>query len=72
MKTVWPYQWLQQQRTMYGSDQSASLEPSGINGLVEGVKKVVSAMGEEKIGHVTDDEKKIADKLRQHINVKIN
>ncbi len=57
-------------RTMYGSDQSASLEPSGIRGLVEGVKKVVSAMGEEKLGYISDEEKKIADKLRQHIRVK--
>ena len=56
-------------RTMYGSDQAASLEPRGMVNLVEGVKKSLLAMGEDKLGHITDEEKIIAKKLRLHIKI---
>jgi N-acetylneuraminate synthase len=56
-------------RTMYGSDQAASLEPRGMLNLVEGVKKALSAIGEEKLGYITEEEKIIAKKLRMHIKI---
>jgi len=53
-------------RAMYGSDQSASVEPSGFKMLVGAVRKIEAAMGTgEKI--VMDAEVSIAEKLRAHI-----
>jgi len=52
---------------MYGSDQSASLEPRGMRELVNGLKIMIKAFGEEKLGFVLEEEKKIAKKLRAHI-----
>ena len=57
-------------RSMYGSDQSASLEPRGLRELVGSVRKIEISLGEAKIGHITEEEKLIAKKLRAHINVK--
>ena len=57
-------------RSMYGSDQSASLEPRGLRELVGSVRKIEESLGEAKIGHITEEEKLIAKKLRAHINVK--
>lgn len=54
-------------RAMYGSDQSASLEPSGMNFLIESIDKAIAATGENKLGVVFDDEVPIAKKLRAHI-----
>tara|TARA_B100001559_G_scaffold297860_1_gene281915 strand:- start:2403 stop:3245 length:843 start_codon:yes stop_codon:yes gene_type:complete len=54
-------------RTMYGSDQAASLEPRGMFNLVEGVKKAILAIGEDRLGYISDEEKIIAQKLRSHI-----
>jgi N-acetylneuraminate synthase len=54
-------------RAMYGSDQAASLEFKGMLNLQESLKKIVLALGEEKIGHITEEEKLIATKLRAHI-----
>jgi N-acetylneuraminate synthase len=54
-------------RTMYGSDQSASLEFRGMVDLTTSIDKVVAAMGEEKIGFINNEEKIIAKKLREHI-----
>jgi N-acetylneuraminate synthase len=49
-------------RTMYGSDQSASIEPTGLIHLVRDIRVVESAIGsDEKI--VTEKEKKIRSKL---------
>ena len=53
-------------RAMYGSDQSASLEPSGLRQLVGAVRKVPYAMG-DGIKRIIDDEKPVAENLRQHI-----
>lgn len=55
-------------RTMYGSDQSASLEPKGMIALTEGVFKVLSALGQPSLGKILDEELVIAKKLRAHIN----
>ena len=57
-------------RTMYGSDQSASLEPKGFKSLIEGVNKVCEAIGSNKLGKITKEEIEIAKKLRQHIEIK--
>ena len=54
-------------RTMYGSDQAASIEFSGMKDLVDSIKKVQQAMGTDKMGIVIPDEVPIAKKLRAHI-----
>ena len=56
-------------RTMYGSDQAASLEPQGMKSLAEGIDKCVLSLGQNKLGHVTKDEEAVAKKLRSHINL---
>ena len=51
-------------RSMYGSDQSASLEPGGLRRLVKYIRAVEASLGtDEKI--VTEKEKEIAAKLRR-------
>ena len=54
-------------RTMYGSDQAASLEFSGMKQLTTSLDKMIIAIGRDKLGHITDEEKIIAKKLRAHI-----
>jgi N-acetylneuraminate synthase len=54
-------------RTMYGSDQSASLEFGGMKHLTSSLEKMYIAMGEVKLGHVTEEEELVAKKLRAHI-----
>ena len=54
-------------RTLYGSDQAASLEYNGYSNLITMIKKFKIALGQEKIGHILEDEKIIAKKLRAHI-----
>ena len=53
-------------RSMYGSDQSASIEPIGIRSLVGVVRKIEKAMG-DGIKRVIEEEKPVAENLRQHI-----
>ena len=55
-------------RAMYGSDQAASLEPLGFRNLLSSINKIKIATGEPKVGHVFDEEKIIAAKLRAHLN----
>ncbi len=55
-------------RSMYGSDQSASLEFTGMQNLSESITKMKTAYGVEKLGHILEDEIQIAKKLRAHIN----
>jgi len=58
-------------RAMYGSDQSASVEPAGFKMLVGGVRKIEQAMGNgEK--HILQEEVPIARKLREHIKWEAN
>ncbi len=54
-------------RTMYGSDQAASLEPNGFNELIRGIRKIETCLGVSIMGKVLDDEIPIAKKLREHI-----
>ena len=54
-------------RTMYGSDQSASIEENGLRNLIDAVRKIEIAIG-DGVKKYQDDEKEIAKKLRAHIN----
>ena len=56
-------------RTMYGSDQSASIEFSGMKKMTEQIQKIFEAYGEDKTGEILDGEVEIAKKLRAHINI---
>ena len=56
-------------RAMYGSDQSASVEPAGFKLLVGAVRKIERAMG-DGVKRVYDAEAPIAENLRQHLNWK--
>jgi N-acetylneuraminate synthase len=53
-------------RSMYGSDQSASVEPAGLRQLVGGIRKIESAMG-DGVKRILEEEIPIANNLRQHI-----
>lgn len=53
-------------RAMYGSDQSASVEPAGLNALVGAVRKIEKALGDGNI-EVHPKEVPISKKLRGHI-----
>jgi N-acetylneuraminate synthase len=53
-------------RAMYGSDQSASVEPAGFKQLVGGVRKIEMAMGDGQ-KRILDEEISIAKNLRQHL-----
>ncbi len=54
-------------RSMYGSDQSASIEPSGLRNLVGAVRKIEIAMG-DGVKRIIEDEIPVAENLRQHID----
>lgn len=56
-------------RSMYGSDQSASLEIRGMKELINGIKKIEAAFGHGEIGRIIEEEKKISEKLRAHIKL---
>lgn len=58
-------------RAMYGSDQSASIEPSGLNMLVGAVRKIESAMG-DGVKRIIKEEVPIAKKLREHLDLESN
>ena len=51
-------------RAMWGSDQAASVEPKGMNILVENIRDYEKAMGDGQI-IIYDSEKPIIDKLRR-------
>ena len=55
-------------RAMYGSDQAASLEPSGVKFLSESLEKMFLSIGKPSMGKIIDEELPIAKKLRAHIN----
>lgn len=58
-------------RAMYGSDQAASIEPSGLRQLVGAVRKIEQAMGDgEK--RILPAEVPIARKLREHLDLESN
>ena len=53
-------------RSMYGSDQSASLEPNGLLQLAQSIRKIESALGDgKKTFH--KEEYSVAKKLREHL-----
>jgi N-acetylneuraminate synthase len=54
-------------RSMYGSDQSASVEPPGFMQLVGAVRKIELAMG-DGVKRVIEAEAPIAKNLRQHLS----
>ena len=54
-------------RAMYGSDQAASVEPSGLRTLVGAVRKITMTMGDGEI-KINSKEIPIAKKLRAHIH----
>lgn len=54
-------------RSMYGSDQSASLEMKGMTELISVIKKMKEAVGTDKFGEILKEEIPIANKLRMHI-----
>jgi len=53
-------------RTMYGSDQAASLEKRGLELLVRDARRVKSILGDGQIKKLSEKERKIAEKLRYH------
>lgn len=53
-------------RTMYGSDQAASIEPNGLVNLVKQVRKIELSMGDGQ-KKILESEKPVAKKLRAHI-----
>ena len=56
-------------RTMYGSDQSASLTAKGFKELVGSVRKIEKALDGQKTKTILDIEEPVAKKLRAHIKV---
>lgn len=58
-------------RAMYGSDQSASVEPAGLRQLIGAVTKIEKAMG-DGVKRVIDAEIPIAKKLREHLDWESN
>ena len=56
-------------RAMYGSDQSASVEPQGFRQLVSSVRAIEKAMG-DGVKYFIEEEEPIATNLRQHLNLK--
>jgi N-acetylneuraminate synthase len=54
-------------RAMYGSDQSASIEPTGFKMLVASVRIIDNAMG-DGIKSILEAEIPIAENLRQHLD----
>ena len=55
-------------RTMYGSDQAASITPSAFKELIGGIRKIEKAVDKSiKEKTILDIEKPVAEKLRAHI-----
>ena len=53
-------------RTMYGSDQAASIEPHGLRQLVGAIRKIEIALG-DGVKKITPGELEISKKLRAHL-----
>ncbi len=53
-------------RSMYGSDQAASLEPNGLRQLVGAIRKIERALGDGK-KRIIDEEVLVSEKLRAHL-----
>ena len=55
-------------RSMYGSDQSASIEPNGFKRLVDSIRIIESSLG-DGVKTFSEDEKLVAANLRQHLHL---
>ncbi len=55
-------------RAMYGSDQAASVEKSGMVQLVRNIRAMEKSVGINSLGHIHAAEKAISNKLREHIS----
>ncbi|MCK4888319.1 MAG: N-acetylneuraminate synthase family protein, partial [Candidatus Aminicenantes bacterium] len=53
-------------RSMYGSDQAASIEPNGLRTLIGAVRKIEKGMGDGEKRFIKE-EIPIAKKLRSHL-----
>ncbi len=56
-------------RTMYGSDQAASLTPDGFRSLVNAIRKVEKAIKGDDDKKILKIEEDVAKKLREHIKI---
>lgn len=56
-------------RSMYGSDQSASIELRGMRELTTVIEKMIQSIGTIKTGNVLKEEIPIAKKLRAHLKL---
>ncbi|HCE45354.1 MAG TPA: N-acetylneuraminate synthase [Lentisphaeria bacterium] len=56
-------------RTMYGSDQAASIEPNGLRTLIGSIRKIQKAFG-DGVKRFLPEEKAVAKKLRVHLPLK--
>ncbi len=56
-------------RTLYGSDQAASIELSGMQNLSQSIDKILLSLGKPSLGKIIDAEIPIAKKLRAHIKI---
>jgi N-acetylneuraminate synthase len=54
-------------RTMYGSDQAASITFEGLDLLTKGIRKVEASLNGDQNKKILEIEKSTADKLRAHI-----
>ena len=57
-------------RTMYGSDQAASIEPKTFKELIGGIRKIENAITGDNNKKLLDIENAVAKKLRAHITFK--
>jgi N-acetylneuraminate synthase len=56
-------------RTMYGSDQSASLAPEGFESLVKGIRKISCALEGQLEKKILPEEIEVAKKLRANLKI---
>ncbi len=56
-------------RTMYGSDQAASITPAGFKSLISDVRVLEKALQGNKDKMILNEEKQVAEKLRAHIKI---
>ena len=56
-------------RTMYGSDQAASITPTGFKSLISDIRILEKALNGSEKKIILESEKPVADKLRSHIKI---
>ena len=56
-------------RSMYGSDQAASITPVGFKSLINDVRILEKALQGKEDKMILDEEKPVAEKLRAHIKI---